>query len=315
MAGSCIINGVDIANLGMFILRGGDNDLIAFPERKEPKSNDWFEQDGLDVDLSEIYFNAKKVTIKCYLNAATTHDFLTNLNAFKALITSSENKSIYLREFNKTFLLRYVSCQQFTFKGGLIKTPPKSAEIDVQFSDDTPLSIFDTTILDPVSTKVQNTYVWLNHIELKNFGIIVKNIYNSALQISDSKPGLIITTERSNGVTAYTGSNVKSKKITIDCVMLAESLNEFYTNYNALFNKLSKTEALSLQIADGNDISCYYSNMTGFTKIRPFSNGIAISFSLVFETVSFVENYFVIEAEDGCVFVTEDNIYIPIDYE
>ena len=280
MAGSCIINGVDIANLGMFILRGGDNDLIAFPERKEPKSNDWFEQDGLDVDLSEIYFNAKKVTIKCYLNAATTHDFLTNLNAFKALITSSENKSIYLREFNKTFLLRYVSCQQFTFKGGLIKTPPKSAEIDVQFSDDTPLLMFDRTITAPISTKIMPTYVYLNDIELKNFGVIVKNIYDSALQFSDSKEGIIITQERNSGQVVYPSSKLKSKKITIECAMLADTRDEFYTNYYALFNQLTILQALQLRLADGTTRNCYYSSMTNFSKIKPFSSGIHIQFTL-----------------------------------
>lgn len=307
MAGSCIINGVDIASLGMFILRGGDNDLIAFPDRKEPKSNDWFEQDGLDVDLSEIYFNAKKVTIKFYLNAVSTTDFLNNLKAFQQLITEAGNKSIYIREFDKTFNLRYVSCAQFTFRGGLVKSSYKSAEIDVQFSDDAPLSIFDTTVLIPLSTKVNNTYVYLNDIELMSFGIIVKNIYDSALQFSDAKDGLNISSERSTGLTVYPSSTSKIKKITIECTMLADSLSEFYTNYNALFNNLSVLEALSLKIADGNDISCYYSSMSGFSKLRSFAHGVMVSFSLILEAVSAIRNYNIIAAEDGRVFITEDN--------
>lgn len=278
--GSCIINGVDISTLGVFIIRGGDYDLLSFPDRKEPKINDWFEHDGLDVDLSEVYFNAKKVTIKFYLNAVTTHDFLLNLNAFESLITAEGYQSIYVREFDKTFMLRYVSCPQFTFRGGLIKTTNKSAEIEVQFSDDAPLSIFDNTILLPISTKALLTYVKLNDFDLTNFGIVVKEIYNSALQFSDAKEGLSIIRERSTGLTVYPGAKLKSKKIAIDCAMLADTLNEFYTNYNALFNQLSKTEVLSLKLADGSNRNCYYSSMTGFKKLKPFSTGILIQFTL-----------------------------------
>lgn len=316
MAGSCIINGVDIADLGMFILRGGDYDLIAFPERKEPKSNDWFEMDGLDADLSEIYFNAKKVTIKFYLNAYTTSDFLDNLNTFKSLITASGTKSIYIREFNKTFTLRYVSCPQFTFRGGLIKMNSKSAEIDVQFSDDEPLSIFDNSVLVPISTKLSETYVYLNGVELMNYGIYVKSIYNSVMQLPESKEGLIITNERRTGTTAYPSSKLKSKKITIECVMVADTLNEFYTNYNALFNSLSILDSLSLKISDGNQLNCYYSNMSGFTKIKSFSSGVMVSFNLELVAVSSVQNYFIIAAEDGCVYIMEESKNnISINYE
>jgi len=307
MAGSCIINGVDIADLGMFILRGGDNDLIAFPSRKEPPSNDWYELDGLDVDLSEVYFNAKKVTIKFYLAAETSEEFTANMNAFRHLITSSGYKSIYIREFNKTFRLRYISCSQFTFRGGLIKPACKCAELDIQFSDDDPCAIFDGTLV-PVSQKENDTYVYLNDIELKAFGITVKNIYNTALQLAEAKDALTITNARRNGQIVYPGSTLKSKKITIECVMQAATLAEFYTNYNALFNNLSLAEALSLKIADGNDVSCYYSNMTGFTKMHPFSRGVMVTFSIELVDISFRQNTYILAAEDGSVLVTEDEL-------
>ena len=58
------INGIDISTIGMLLLKGGDVDLFAFPERKTPQTNDWFEHDGLDVDLSEAYFNARKIDRK-----------------------------------------------------------------------------------------------------------------------------------------------------------------------------------------------------------------------------------------------------------
>lgn len=56
MKGSVIINGTDIADFGALILRGGDYNFLPFPERKEPKQNNWYEYDGLDTDLEEVFF-------------------------------------------------------------------------------------------------------------------------------------------------------------------------------------------------------------------------------------------------------------------
>ena len=121
MTGSCTIDGFDIGTIGMFVLKGGDLDLLTFPDRKDPQKNVWFEQDGEDVDLSEIYFNAKKTAIKFYLNAISGEQFIARLTAFENLMLAPGLRSIYLREFDKTFTLRYTGCPAFAQKGGLIK--------------------------------------------------------------------------------------------------------------------------------------------------------------------------------------------------
>ena len=46
----------DLNVLGRFgcrVTRGGYNDLLAFPAMKEPEKNDWPEEDGIEVDLSD----------------------------------------------------------------------------------------------------------------------------------------------------------------------------------------------------------------------------------------------------------------------
>jgi hypothetical protein len=281
MAGSCIIDGFDIGTIGMFIMRGGDFDLLTFPDRKEPNKNNWFEYDGDDVDLSEVYLNAKKTTIKFYLNAVSGAQFITRINAFENLISASGYRSVYIKEFNRTFTLRYVGCTSFPVKGGLIKPGAKSAQITVEFMDDTPTSLF-TSNLVPYSTLANDTYVKLNGIEFKYFGITIKKIYDSALSIHSVKQGLVQIIERMTGQmvdVAFTPKK-QARKLTIDCYMKAASLTEFYLNYNALFNNLTLPQALTITINNNTDIKCYYNSMNGWKTNHSFSTGILIEFTL-----------------------------------
>jgi len=281
MTGSCIIDELDISDIGMFILKGGDLDLIAFPERKEPLKNDWFERDGEDVDLSEVYFKPKKVTIKFYLNAISGAQFIVRLNAFKAALMASGYRSIYVKEYDRTFTLRYVSCSAFTVKGGLMKSGTKSAQLSVDFMDDDPISQFGNSTV-PESDKENDAYVKLNDIELKNFGITVKNIYDTALQLNDPKAGLIQTSDRMTGQVVDVDFSTKkqARKIVVDCYMKAASLAEFYNNYDALFNNLTYTSAIKLTINTNNNLYVYYNSMSGFQKMHAFSSGILIQFTL-----------------------------------
>lgn len=282
MTGSCIIDGFDIATIGMFVLRGGDLDLLTFPDRKEPQKNEWFEHDGDDVDLTEVYFNAKKTTIKYYLNAVSGLEFITRLEAFQSLMLSSGTRSIYLSEFDKTFMLRYTGCSAFSQKGGLIKSGRKSAEITVDYMMDDPLQIFDLNITEPMSNKANDTFVKLNAIELKNFGITVKKIYDTFLALPDVKEGLVRSSGRMSGQTVDVNFTPKrqSRKLAVDCYMKAATRDEFYRNYNALFNQLAKPQALTVTINNTTDINCYYNSMSGFSKLRAFSNGIFIQFTI-----------------------------------
>ena len=82
MTGACIIDGIDIDQLGMLIVKGGDDDFLTFPERREPTRNDWFEHDGLDVDLTEVYFRDRKLTVKFHISSETANEFLNRLDTF-----------------------------------------------------------------------------------------------------------------------------------------------------------------------------------------------------------------------------------------
>ena len=56
----------DLNVLGRFgcrVTRGGYNDLLAFPAMKEPEKNDWPEEDGIEVDLSDPKLQPREIAI------------------------------------------------------------------------------------------------------------------------------------------------------------------------------------------------------------------------------------------------------------
>lgn len=298
--GSCTIDNIDIGTLGMFILRGGDYDFLSFPDRKTPPSNNWPELNGLDVDLTEVYFKEKKVTVRFYIAGDTGTEFEYNLNTFYTLISAPGYKQLYSREFGKTFSLRFVSCPGYEHAGGLYKKGRKRGEVSVEFSMDNPLQIFTgSTNLIPRNGRGSRTYVRINNIDLSDFGIIVNQCYNSVLKLPAVKKPLVRSLERKTGLTYFAPSQsvFDVKTITIDCTMTAASREDFYYNYEALFNNLSIKNAVRVTNFTGDDL-CYYNSMSGFEKLASFGRRVLVKFSLNLICINPVPATYILATED-----------------
>ncbi|MDR3059808.1 MAG: hypothetical protein LBU84_16925 [Prevotella sp.] len=315
MLGSCKIDDIDIGALGMFILRGGDYDFLSFPERKTPAQNNWHELNGLDVDLTEVYFKEKKVTVRFYIAAASGFEFDYNLNTFYRLISSPGYKQLYSRELGKTFSLRFVSCPDYDHAGGMYKPGRKRGEVSVEFSMDNPLQLFTGSAnLTPRNGRSLRTYVRINNVDLADFGIIVNECYDSVLKLPAVKKPLIRSFERKTGLTAFTPSQsvFDVKTITIDCTMTANNRDDFYYNYEALFNNIKITDTVRLANYTGDDL-CYYTSMQGFEKMASFGRRVLMKFSLNFVCINPVLATYILSTE-GYDPVTPENMeaLIPI---
>lgn len=281
------INGINIETFGMILLRGGDVDFFAFPERKEPPQNDWFEQDGLDVDLSESFFNARKIAFKFRLKAISTADLTDRFLALETLLYASGAKSIYLSNLNKTLTLRFISVSDFKFKGGLHKPGAKIAEFTCEFSEDNPLGSISGTMIPTSLVNIDN-HVKLNGYDFSNFGIIVKKMYDSALCLRSPKKGLERTFLRHNGVVADTNLVPKkqARNISIECRMTAATVAELWSNWSALFNQLNRYDAeeykdgIKLLINNSDLRYCFYKSMSNVKTNITIGNQPVVSFTL-----------------------------------
>jgi hypothetical protein len=313
--GSCIIDGKDIAAYGMFILRGGDCDLLPFPDRTEPVQNDWHEEDGVDVDLSEIYFKEKNLTVRFHIIADTAVEFESNLDRFYWMISEPEPRKMYIREFDREFTLRYISCPGYAHSGGLYKDGRKSATINVNFTMDDPLQLFNDPMILTPNLSGNKQFVEINGHDLSRFGIIVNQCYNTVMNLPEAKHPLTRSFSNKTGLEVlypagnkYAKQALENKQIVIECTMIADSLAVFYHNYEALFNNLARREAVELCTLYEN-FDCYYSAMQNFEKLEPFGKRIKVRFGLVLTIVKPNRPVPVLAAESGIPVSTENELY------
>ncbi|SFL10157.1 hypothetical protein SAMN05216357_112131 [Porphyromonadaceae bacterium KH3CP3RA] len=286
--GSCIIDTVDLAAYGIFIERGGSDEFLSFPDRRTPDQNDWAEHDGLDVDLSDLSFEAKKVQVKYVIITDDETAFKQHLSSFETLHFAAGYRSVFVKEFNRTFQLRFTGFSNYSHKGGLYLQAKKTGRIAVEYSMDDPLQFFTPAIDTPITTRATLAQVTLNDIDLSRFGIVVRDIYSTALRPQSAKPVLERKINHITGLTADTGVIPKrqARTIEIQCTMVAGAIAEFMTNWNALFNNLRVTVPVQLGITrTGSVLNCYYSKMTNFKKETPFSRKVKVSFNLILQEI------------------------------
>ena len=280
------INNIDLASMGIILLRGGDNDIFSFPERKDPPQNDWFEQNGLDVDLSESFFNARKIALKFRLKAISTIDFDSKMEAFESLLFSSGNKSVYFSIYNLTLQLRFISISNFRFVGKLSQAGNKIAEFTCDFCEDAPLEMF-TDDLEPSEGIIVNNRLKINNYEFSYFGVVVNKIYDTALTTNSPKGVLERTFVRYSGQIADSEcvAAKKAKNITIQCRLNWISISAFIVNWSSLFNQLNLYHSVNfpngieILINESKLLKCYYKSMS-VSRVHYKNGSISIDFSI-----------------------------------
>ena len=109
--GLYLLDGVDMySTYGAAILKGSYNSLFAYPTAKEPLQNDWFEHDGLDVDLSERVFDPLSVNIQfVVVSKVSVADLVAKRDALNTALRASGYRSLFILGMQNTLSLRYVS--------------------------------------------------------------------------------------------------------------------------------------------------------------------------------------------------------------
>lgn len=322
MKGSCIIDGTDIYEaFGVFILKGGLNDLLCFPARREPQQNKWFESDSVDADLTEALFEEKKVNIDFYLKGNDPVNYLGRYENFFKFIAVPVYHTVYIRDLNASFELRYVNCPEFRQGKKLTHGGKVASDFRIEFSMDDPVTWLSRDSLPPVSRRHASSYFKLDGIDLSLYGIIVEKAYSSVFHYPKPKSGLVRKFRHLNGQWADTGIDryrFEQKEITMECSMLTRSLDEFWNNFRYLFSILSKTnDYLELEsLANGHVMKCYYKDMTNLKKVTPFreNNELICRFTLNLVCVDsrIPEIEFFLATEDGSFIETEDGFYIEL---
>lgn len=95
---------IDNVNLATYGVRVSNSDgLLDVPKMKKPLSVSWPDRHGEQVDVSQVRFEARDITLNCYMMASGRSEFLTRVNEFAAglLMTPGLKQLAVLYDANK----------------------------------------------------------------------------------------------------------------------------------------------------------------------------------------------------------------------
>ena len=95
---------IDNVNLATYGVRVSNTDgLLDLPKMKKPLSVSWPDRHGEQVDVSQVRFEARDITLNCYMMASGRSEFLTRVNEFAAglLMTPGLKQLAVLYDANK----------------------------------------------------------------------------------------------------------------------------------------------------------------------------------------------------------------------
>lgn len=87
------INGKDFKDFGVYV--SGSDGIINRPKLKACAGVSWDNYHGEDIDLNHKYYEAREITLSCFIKAATNQEFITQMLRFE-------------RQFDKRGLQRLV---------------------------------------------------------------------------------------------------------------------------------------------------------------------------------------------------------------
>ena len=296
MTGNFYIDGQDAYSLyQVFVTDGGYKDLVAFPALKAIDSNNWAEEDGEEFDLSAPVLDTRELSIRFAF-----HGHNARFGTFIEQLSDGAYHDFNFSDIGKTYRLRMISQPDMSQVSTL-------GVFSLRFADDFPLA--DYNYVSPQSSIVPEQGYELDERDLSKYGVyVLRGSETEILKSPAVKKNLLQDIKTQSGA-IYDGEYVffQTKEVKLNCLMRADTLQEFWCNYNAFLYDLSRPEERALFVhSTGYECPCYYKSCS-VSKFSP-QGKIWFEFSLVFVFTSFrVGEEFLLAAEDGTLIITEDN--------
>lgn len=293
MKGRLYIDGNDAyTEYGVYVVKGGWNELIAHPPLKSVESNDWQEMDGIEADLSAPMLDTREIQLKVAF-AGLDNRFFTLLE-----LLSDESYHVFECAYIKrTYRLRLVS-QPNLAAAKVIGTAT------LKFADDFPL--WGYTYKKPASNVAAYDDYTFDGVNFTTYGVrVLKGTLDEVMKTPTVKTNLLRNISTQAGA-LYDGKNVsyKSKDVKINCLMRADTLEELWRNYDALLYDLIRPNERKLWVDELGQEFLFYYKSCQVTEFYP-TDKIWLQFTL---TVTFTA---VLRIGDGdVVLASEDKIII-----
>ena len=300
LTGRLYIDGNDAySSYGVFVVEGGWNELIAYPPLKSVDSNDWQENDGIEVDLSAPVLDTRDVQLKIAISGLFSR-FFTLLE----LLSDGAYHTFECASIGRTYKLRLVSQPSLTAAKVL-------GTATLKLADDFPLQ--DYTYQEPQSSVASYDDYTIDGKNFTTYGVrILSGTLDEIRKSPDVKKNLLRNIGTQSGAT-YDDQNVtySSKDVKIYCLLRADSLTEMWRNYDALLYDLIRADERTLWVNDLEQEFSFYYKSCQVTEFYP-DGKIWLMFTL---TLTFTQDCrisdsdIVLASEDNITIFTEDDTY------
>ncbi len=281
---------------GVFITEGSYPSLLQYPAMKPVGGNDWAEEDGIEADLMHPALDTRNIDLLLGCDRPERYGH------FLDLLSDGAFHRFDFRELGRTYNLRLLSQPELALR-------PDISSLSLQFADDFPVPSHD--VAGPVYTDATSEYD-LDDTDLAQYGIsILEGSENQILKTPAVKSNLLRTWEGQPGA-LYDGERVvfATKDVALECLMRADTLAEFWQNYDSFLRELSKPgERLFYTDRTGYYYPCYYKSCG--TKMFTVGDKVRFQFTLTLTFTSFraeADEYLLV-TQGGAFLMTEDNQY------
>ena len=105
------LDGIDLwTTFGITIRKGGLNDFLRLPKRKDSINHDWLDEDGLDIDLTRNFYAPKDITLPCFIVADTEDLFWQQYNNFLNVLKRPGTRRFSVSVFGYDYYVYYREC-------------------------------------------------------------------------------------------------------------------------------------------------------------------------------------------------------------
>jgi hypothetical protein len=114
-SGLSFIDGADLWTVyGMFIEKG-TADFLRYAPKKDSITHDWMDANGIDVDLSRIFFSQREVNLSCAIITSDEDEFWAKHKAFVALMTQPGLRRLEITSHGqRSYFVYYKECNNYS---------------------------------------------------------------------------------------------------------------------------------------------------------------------------------------------------------
>lgn len=294
------IDGYDAySEYGVFVTEGGYNELMGYAPLKSVPSNNWQEEDGVEFDLSAPVLDSRELSINF-----AAHGSNYELGRFMEMLSDKAYHWFELKNMNRKYRLRLMSESNLALN-------PKFGIFTLRFADDFPLS--DYKYVAPQSDIIPIQGYEIDGIDMSQYGVRILEGSLTEIEKSPAVKNNLLRNIKSKSGAIYDGEVVafETKDVNINCLMRANTLSEFWQNYDALLFDLIRPEERKLYVDQtGYEYPCCYKSCSVSNFIAVDKIWLEFSLALTFTSFRTEGDQYILASEEELLIITENDDYL-----